>query len=98
MAKQTGKPKGAMALLANDRDDDHLNEYQVEAAFPLTVPWLRAKRLKGSAGDGDAGPAFYKVGRKITYRRGDVRAYLEAHKIDRSKNALPVISSNASAA
>lgn len=97
MAKQTSKPKGATALSAHDRDSEHLNEYQVEAESPLTVPWLRAKRLKGAAGDGDAGPPFYRVGRKITYRRGDVRAYLERHKVDRSKNALPMVDSNAAA-
>jgi hypothetical protein len=88
MAKQTSKPNSAATLPVN-RDDDHLTEYQVEAAFPLTVPWLRAKRLRGVAGDGDAGPPYYKVGRKITYRRGDLRAYMEAHKVDRSKNARP---------
>ena len=81
--------KKATTALVDERDDDFLSEYQVAAESPLTVPWLRAKRLRGTAGDGDPGPPFYRVGRKITYRRGDVRAYLEAHKVDRSHNALP---------
>lgn len=97
MAKQPEKSTGATALSANNRDDEHLSEYQVEAEFPLGVPWLRAKRLKGTAGGADAGPPFYRIGRKITYRRGDVRAYLEAHKIDRSKNVMPVVSKSAAA-
>lgn len=98
MAKQTAKPNSAAVLPAHDRDDEHLTEFQVAAESPLGVAWLRAKRLRGAAGDGDAGPPFYRVGRKITYRRGDVRAYLEAHKVDRSKNALPAVGRNASAA
>lgn len=95
MAKQTSS---GTTVPPNNRDDEHLGERQVAAESPLTVAWLRAKRLRGSAGDGDAGPPFYKIGRKITYRRGDVRAYLEAHKVDRSKRALLPVTSTSSAA
>lgn len=95
MAKQTSGEVTTQP--ANNREDEHLTEHQVAVAFPLSVAWLRAKRLRGSAGDGDPGPAFYKVGRKITYRRSDVRSYLERHKVDRSKNVLPAVGSNAAA-
>lgn len=72
---------------ARNRDDDYLNEHQTAAAFSFSIAWLRAKRLKGADSSGDAGPPYHKIGTKIRYRRGDVRAYLEAHKVDRSKKS-----------
>lgn len=86
MANKGSTTMGAAIL---DREDEYLNEYLVEYEFGLSVPWLRKKRLKGTAGDGDAGPPYYKIDGMISYRRGDVRAYREARKVDRSKNALP---------
>jgi hypothetical protein len=72
-----------------DSADENLDEFCVEAEFNLNVHWLRRKRRRGTAGDGDPGPPFIKAGRKVLYRRGDVRSYLDSRRVDRSQNALP---------
>ncbi len=78
----------AATACVSGTDDEYLNEGQVTAEFPLGVRWLQKKRQEGSAGTGDAGPPFYKVGDNVRYRRGDVKAYMASRKVDRSKNAL----------
>lgn len=71
------------------RDDHNLNEYAAAVELGMSVAWLRRKRLSGTAGTGDAGPPYYKIDSKVIYCRADLRAYKEARKVDRSKNALP---------
>lgn len=55
-----------------------LNEFQVAELCGLKVTALRSRRNQGKP------PVFYKVGRAVRYYGSDVRAWLEAGRVEPS--------------
>jgi len=53
-----------------------LNEREVEQEYGFTIPYLRRARRKRQ------GPRFLKIGKLVRYRRKDIEAYLDAHKVE----------------
>jgi predicted DNA-binding transcriptional regulator AlpA len=58
--------------------DDVVNEHQAAKILGLAVQTIRNYRCSRNP---DA-PAYYKLGRSVRYRVGDLLDYLEKHRID----------------
>lgn len=59
------------------RDDHILTRQEVENDFLFpTRRYLELAAVRGG------GPPFLKIGRSVRYRRGDVRKWLEEHRIE----------------
>jgi hypothetical protein len=57
-------------------DNELLSERAVAQEYRLSVPWQRKKRRMGD------GPAFFKIGRLVRYRRQNIEEYLRSHLMD----------------
>ena len=53
-------------------DNELLSEQAVSKEYGLSVPWQRKKRRTGD------GPAFFKIGRLVRYRREDIEEFLRS--------------------
>lgn len=53
---------------------DYLNTDQAAGYVKLAASTLTKKRLFGD------GPPFFKIGRRVVYRRADLDAWLSAHR------------------
>jgi predicted DNA-binding transcriptional regulator AlpA len=56
-------------------DNELLSEQAVSKEFRLSVPWQRKKRRTGD------GPAFFKIGRLVRYRREDIEEFLRSSRV-----------------
>jgi hypothetical protein len=61
-------------------DNELLSERAVYKEYLLTVPWQRKKRRTGD------GPAFFKIGRLVRYRRQDIEEFLRSCSIEKLPN------------
>jgi hypothetical protein len=57
-------------------DSELLSEQAVSKEYRLSVPWQRKKRRMGN------GPAFFKIGRLVRYRRQDIEKFLRSCLIE----------------
>jgi hypothetical protein len=60
------------AEAADSNDDELLDTVAMAQWFGYSVQWFEIKRSKGG------GPPFERIGRKIRYRRGKARRWLDA--------------------
>jgi len=58
-----------------------VNEHEASAYIGLAVQSLRNRRFKGEE------PAYFKIGRSVRYRLGDLEAFLQKHRIDPAEAA-----------
>ena len=61
-------------------DNELLSEQAVSKEYRLSVPWQRKKRRTGD------GPAFFKIGRLIRYRREAIEEFLRSCLIEQLPN------------
>lgn len=54
---------------------DYLTAEQVAAEYPVSATTLVRRRQSGG------GPAYYSISNRIYYRRADIEAWLESHKV-----------------
>ena len=54
--------------------DELLNQFRVSVILGTTVKFLEHRRLRGG------GPPFYKIGRLVRYKRGEVVAWVDARR------------------
>lgn len=54
----------------------YLDEKQVAMAYEIKVNTLRCWRNVGK------GPRYYRIGRKVRYKPGDIEAFLEADPVE----------------
>ena len=62
--------------MITERDGELLREPEVKHQYRFTGAWLRKnRRLK-------TGPPFVRVGRMVFYKRGDLDAFVAAHRVE----------------
>lgn len=61
-------------------DNELLSEQAVSKKYRLSIPWQRKKRRTGD------GPAFFKIGRLIRYRREAIEEFLRSCLIEQLPN------------
>lgn len=54
---------------------EHLSTKQVAAMTGMCVWWVRQRQKEIGVG-----PDYFRIGKKIFYRRSDVEAWMEAHR------------------
>lgn len=62
---------------------DYLTAEQVAAEYPVSATTLVRRRQTGG------GPAYYSISNRIFYRRADVEAWLDSHRVDPSTRTKP---------
>ena len=64
-------------------EDQKLSEQEAAAHIKMTPSYLQRDRCEGVTGNRTPGPPFYRIGRRIFYKRSDLDAWLEKHRVDR---------------
>ena len=63
------------SVIGTEPESELLREREVERRYKFTGPWLRKTRRAGG------GPPFIRLGRMIFYKRGDLDAFVAAHRV-----------------
>lgn len=63
-------------------DDRLLSRAEVEVSFGLSRRFLEIAAVRGD------GPPMIKIGRSVRYRAGDVRAWIEARRVESTSQGV----------
>lgn len=66
----------------NLSDDRLLNRAEVHTMFGLTQRFLEVSAVRGN------GPPMVKIGRSVRYRVSDLRAWIEARRVNSTSQAV----------
>jgi hypothetical protein len=62
-------------------------EDEAAAYIGMSVPFLAMGRITGDIGNRTIPPPYYKLGKRVKYRRADLDAWLAERRVERVKNS-----------
>lgn len=63
-------------------NDEFVNTKKAAELIHRSEAYLARDRCDGPTGNRTPGPPYYKVGRRILYKVGDLMAWLEKHRVE----------------
>lgn len=70
-----------------DDDSQLLDEQEAAEEIGMSVSYLQRDRCHGKTGNRTPGPPYYKIGRRVVYKRADLHVWLEQRRVDRPVRA-----------